>query len=82
MAKGVLVHVAVLEEMEQDSKNFTVGDIVLMYEDNVVRSRWPMARVVGIEKGQDALVRGLQLKTDSGKIFRRPVQKVVLLLEA
>lgn len=63
-------------------RNFTVGDVVLMYEDNVVRSRWPMARVVGIEKGQDDLVRGLQLKTASGKTFRRPVQKVVLLLEA
>ena len=53
-----------------------------MYEDNVVRSRWPLARVVEIEKGQDDLVRGLQLKTAGGKTFRRPIQKVVLLLEA
>ena len=47
-------------------RNFAIGDIVLMYEENLVRAKWPLAKV----------------KTADGKIFRRPIQKVVLLLEA
>ena len=57
------------------------GDIVMLYEDGSLRSQWPLAHVINVEKGKDDLVRGVDVKLADGRTFRRSIQKITLLLE-
>ncbi|KAI5747814.1 hypothetical protein M8J77_018781 [Diaphorina citri] len=52
-----------------------VGDIVLIGDDNVKRTDWPIARIVALVRGNDNHVRVVKLKTRSG-ILTRPIQRV------
>ncbi len=60
-------------------KNLQVGDIVVLREDNIMPSQWPMARMIKTHEGQDGLVRVVKLRTTNG-IYTRPVTKTALLL--
>ena len=52
-----------------------IGDLLLIAEDNVLRNRWLMGRVM--EGG----VRSVKVKT-AGSVFHGPVTKLCLLEEA
>ena len=60
-------------------KNITVGDIVVLQEDNLIPTKWPLARIVNVHPGADEIVRVVSVKTSRG-IYKRPVTKVALLL--
>ena len=62
-------------------RNVQIGDLVLIAEDNVLRSRWPMGRVMEVFCGEDGGVRSVKIKT-VGNVFHRPVTKLCLLEEA
>lgn len=65
-------------------RNFCIGDVVLLKEDTG-RNQWPMGRIVEIESDDEMMVRSVQLQladTDGPKVLRRPISKLVLLLEA
>ena len=69
-------------------KNFSVGDIVLVLQEESVRNQWPMARVIQVFKGGNGYVRSIKLRigktriSDEGnRILERPVSKIVLLVE-
>ena len=62
------------------SRNFQVGDLVLLKEDGIVPSKWPLGRIVSVYPGDDKLVRVVTVKTSSG-VYRRPTAKIALLLE-
>ena len=59
-------------------RNLCVGDVVVLKEENLVTSRWPLARVTETVEGGDGLVRVVKLKTKDGT-YTRPVAKVALL---
>ena len=61
------------------SRNLCEGDIVILQEDGLVPTKWPLARVVKVYQGKDGLVRVVSVKTQSG-IYRRPVNKIAPLL--
>ena len=61
------------------SPNFFVGDIVVVNEDGMVPTRWPLGRIVEVFSGKDGLVRVVNVKTKNG-IYKRPVHKLALLL--
>ena len=61
------------------SANLQIDDIVILREDNTIPAKWPLARVMAVHKGDDGLVRVVTVKTSAGT-YRRPVNKVVLLL--
>lgn len=74
-------------------RNLQVGDIVMDCEDSLPRSQWRLGRVSEITKGQDGLVRRAKIflkdkhlndkrETTKLSLVERPVQKLVLLLEA
>ena len=63
----------------QTSPNLSVGDIVVVNEDGMIPTTWPLGRIVEVFSGKDGLVRVVNVKTKSG-VYKRPVHKLALLL--
>lgn len=64
---------------KQPSKNLHKGNVVVLREDGMVPTQWPIARIVETHQGKDGLVRVVTLKTKNG-VHTRPATKVALLL--
>ena len=67
-------------------RNFQVGDIVLLKDEDVRRNQWPTARVVEVFPSSDGLVRSVKVliasQDDKRLMLDRPINKLVLLLES
>ena len=61
------------------STNICVGDIVILQEDNLIPSKWPLARVIKVHAGKDDLVRVATVKTNSGT-YKRQIYKKNLVV--
>ena len=61
------------------TRNVQVGDVVILQEDNMVPTKWPLAKVIQTHTGKDGLVRVVTIKTATGT-YKRPVTKIALLL--
>ena len=61
------------------SRNMQVGDLVLLHEDNLVPTKWPMGRIVDVHPGKDGFVRIVTVQTSNGT-YKRPITKIALLL--
>jgi len=59
-------------------QNLKIGDVVLVLDENVPRSLWPLGLVVQADPSSDGLVRSVKIKTKSTQLVR-PVTKVVKL---
>ena len=61
------------------SRNFAVNDIVLVVDDRVPRSSWPLGRITSVRKdSMDGHVRSVTVKTRTS-LYECPVDKIVLL---
>lgn len=75
-------------------RNIQVGDVVLLVDDDAPRMQWPRGIVVDTTLSDDGLVRRVKVRVGTSKldkegkpqsatsVLERPVQKVVVLLEA
>ena len=75
-------------------RNSTVGDVVIIRDENLPRNQWHLGRVVETYKGKDGLVRkvkvlvGTSVLSPNGKCMEarsyleRPIHKLVLIQEA
>ena len=61
------------------SRNFMIGDIVIVKDETLVRRTWPLARVVKVYPGKDGFVRVVYLLCQ-GKVYNRPIHRLVLLV--
>ena len=61
------------------TRNVQVGDVIILPEDNMVPTKWPLAKVIQTHTGKDGLVRVVTIKTATGT-YKRPVTKIALLL--
>jgi hypothetical protein len=60
-------------------RNFEIGDIVLVLQENCPRSSWPLARIVEVNRNSsDGNVRSVKVKTSTSTL-ERPINKIVLL---
>ena len=72
--------------MQGGKTNFSVGDIVLVLQDESACNQWLMARVIQVFKDNNGYVRSVKLRigktrtSEGDRIFERPVSKIVLLL--
>ena len=64
--------------MATGKRNFYVGDIALVADDNVARSQWALGRVENVFPGADGLVRTVEVRA-KGATLKRPVTKLFLL---
>ena len=58
--------------------NVKVGNLVLIVDENTVRNKWQMARVLEVYTGRDGKVRSATVKTATGNLHR-PIVKLCLL---
>jgi hypothetical protein len=65
---------------QRKERQFEVGDIVLLVDDNLPRGKWNMARVIKVFPGKDGIVRNVEVKTKTG-VYKRSVQKCCTILE-
>ncbi|XP_054607429.2 uncharacterized protein [Nothobranchius furzeri] len=77
-----------------DKKNIEVNDIVILQEDSAPRNHWRLARVTEVYPSADGRVRKVKLLVSDSTLdergkrstrpvyLERPVQKIVLLVEA
>ena len=63
-------------------RNFQVGDVVLLKENQSPRNRWPMAKVVATHLDDQGQVRSVTVLASNRSKLERPVNKLVLLVEA
>ena len=64
----------------QNLRNIQKGDLVIVVEDNIERSKWPLARVIETYPGRDQIIRSAKIKTAINELVR-PVAKLCLLEE-
>lgn len=60
-------------------RDFEVGDLVVIRQDNLPPNEWRLGRIEKVYRGQDSKVRAADVRTASG-ILTRPIVKLVLLL--
>ena len=57
---------------------YQVGELVLVKDDDVKRSKWPLGRIVEIKQGTDGVVRVVKVRMKDGE-YVRPVAKIFKL---
>lgn len=76
--KEYLPNLNVRKKWKTEEPPLKVGDVVLVSEDKIPRSKWTIAKVEELRTGRDGLVRNVKVKTAKG-LLSRPVQKLHLL---
>ena len=74
-----------MQKWQQSSRNFKVDDVVLVKE-NSDRNDWRMGRIVKVEDDFEGNVRSVEVsiynrETRTNETIRRPITKLVLLIE-
>ena len=62
------------------STNLKVNNLVLLKEDGLIPTKWPLGRIVAIHQGKNNCVHVVPVKTRSGT-YQRPVVKIALLFK-
>ena len=66
MVEGILSQLTLFRKMAPSLENLSVGDIAVLKEDNLIPTKWPIARVVEVHPGTDGLVRVVTVKMATG----------------
>ncbi|XP_046478601.1 uncharacterized protein [Neodiprion pinetum] len=67
-----------LSKWQTHHGNIKIGSIVLVKNENLPPSVWPLARVIEVHPGTDGLVRVVTVKTKSS-VLKRPIVKLCVL---
>ena len=66
------------QKWNSKSRNFKVGDLVIVIMKDMPRSHWPMGRVLETYGGSNDVVRVVKLKTASGEMIRSTSKTALL----
>jgi len=92
--KEYLLNLHERQKWVRPCRNVQVGDVVMIVDVETTRMEWPLAIIVETQKDDDGLVRRVKARLGNvsldknGKpvkkasVLERPIQKVVVLLEA
>ena len=67
MDSGCVSDASHTKEMACERRNLKVGDVEMNVEENAVRGKWTLGRVIEVYPGQDGLIRNVKLKTSVGE---------------
>ena len=87
-----MCNIQLRSKWHQKRRNLQNGDVVLLKDEDSLRSNWPMARVIETVTDDDGLVRKVKImlpapvdengiQQSRPTVLERPVQKLVFLLE-
>ena len=77
-SKEYIHHLQQYNRWRNPSENVEIGDLVLLKDECLPATKWPMARVVDVVPGADQLVRVATIKTATG-LYKRPIVKLIPL---
>ena len=80
LLKSIYQHFKREKKWNKIIRNFVINDIVLVKNENIPRSFWPLARIIDVHVGNDGIVRSCRIKL-CNKILVRPCNKLCLLEE-
>ena len=70
-------------------RNFKIGDIIVVYQNNISRNHWPMARIIDVNSDKKGLVRSVLLRMGEGsgnenskRELEQTIDKIVLIMES
>ena len=61
--------------IQKKEPNISIGDVVLIEEENAKRNKWRLGKIVEIVRGKDGVIRGAVMETSKEKMSR-PLQKL------
>ena len=61
-----------------DRRNVHPDDRVIVPENNAIRGKWNIGRIVAVFPGPDGRVRNVKMKTATGE-YSRPVTKIAVI---
>lgn len=64
----------------QPRKNYSVGDIVLIYDQNMPRNQWPLGRIIQVHVDKKGYARSAKIKLRN-TVAERPITKLCHLME-
>ena len=64
-----------------ERRNVEVDDLVVMADNNAIRGKWTIGRVIEVHPGTDGRVRNVKVKTPAGE-YSRPVTKIAVIYPA
>lgn len=59
----------------REQPNLEIGEMVLVQDDRLSSSKWPLGRIVAVHPGNDGFVRVVSVRTATG-IYKRNVIKI------
>ena len=68
----------VRQKWHKKEPNFSVNDLVLMYDENAPRGSWPLGKVIEVYPDSQGNVRQVLVRTKT-KTFKRPISKLCRL---
>ena len=63
---------------KNENPTYSIGELVLLQDDDVKRGKWPLARITKVMPGSDDVIRTVEVRTKSG-MYLRPVTKLFKL---
>ena len=77
--KEILPNLGPRQKWTQDSRNFEVGDEVLVVDKNLPRYKWNIAKVTATYPGRDGVVRVVDVKGEHGEALKKTVHRLIPL---
>lgn len=59
--------------------NIDIGELVIIKDENINPSKWPLGRIIETHTGKDGLTRVVTLKKGDGTILKRSIHKLIHL---
>jgi hypothetical protein len=78
MVQRYVTHLGRIIKWRHPTINLHTGDLVILREDSILPTKWPLGKVIEVYPGKDNLVR-VAAKISSG-VHTYPVTKLALML--
>ena len=80
-SRDVLPALVTRKAWHTERRNVEVDDLVVMADNNAIRGKWTIGRVIEVHPGTDGRVRNVKVKTPAGE-YSRPVTKIAVIYPA
>ena len=80
-SRDVLPALVIRKAWHTERRNVQVDDIIVMADNNAIRGKWTIGRVIEVYPGTDGRVRNVKVKTPAGE-YSRPVTKIAVIYPA